>query len=104
MWFQTAQKHKTDFINFLLLGVCPVLCSGKGQYSNGECICSAGWKGKECQLRQDECEVKDCNGHGECVDGSCHCLPGYKGKHCEDGNFNDERIFKIKYEFNVFFI
>ncbi|CAG2169498.1 unnamed protein product, partial [Oppiella nova] len=64
--------------------VCPVLCSGRGQYANGECQCTSRWKGKECQLREDECEVNDCNGHGDCVDGNCHCFPGYKGKHCED--------------------
>ncbi|KFM74728.1 Teneurin-3, partial [Stegodyphus mimosarum] len=44
--------------------VCPILCSGRGQYVNGACMCSSGWKGKECHLRDDECETADCNGHG----------------------------------------
>ncbi|KAL3212092.1 hypothetical protein MRX96_008338 [Rhipicephalus microplus] len=64
--------------------VCPVLCSGRGQYTSGECVCQPGWKGRECQLREDECEVADCSGHGDCLDGVCRCFPGYKGVHCEE--------------------
>lgn len=71
----------------IFLGVCPVLCSQKGEYINGECQCNPGWKGKECQLRHDECEVPDCNGHGHCVSGKCSCVRGYKGKFCEEGKF-----------------
>lgn len=52
---------------------------------NGECFCNPSWKGKECQLREDECEVADCNGHGDCMDGLCRCFAGYKGFHCEEG-------------------
>lgn len=66
-------------------GVCPVLCSQRGEYINGECQCNPGWKGKECSLRHDECEVADCNGHGHCVSGKCQCVRGYKGKFCEEG-------------------
>jgi hypothetical protein len=90
-----------NFIHFFLLGVCPVLCSGRGQYLNGECVCSSGWKGKECQLREDECEVNDCNGHGDCVDGSCHCFPGYKAKHCEDGILIHFYSFLIQININL---
>lgn len=77
-----------------LLGVCPVLCSQKGEYINGECQCNPGWKGKECQLRHDECEVPDCNGHGHCVTGKCSCVRGYKGKFCEEGKWIDKIIKK----------
>ncbi|GFV84113.1 teneurin-m [Trichonephila clavipes] len=63
--------------------ICPVLCSNRGEYIGGECVCSPGWKGKECQLREYECEKIDCNGHGECLEGSCRCFPGYKGSHCQ---------------------
>jgi hypothetical protein len=66
-------------------GVCPVLCSQRGEYINGECQCNPGWKGKECSLRHDECEVPDCNGHGHCVNGKCACVRGYMGKFCEEG-------------------
>ncbi|XP_048526396.1 teneurin-m-like isoform X2 [Dendroctonus ponderosae] len=68
------------------LGVCPVLCSQRGEYINGECQCNPGWKGKECQLRHDECEVPDCNGHGHCANGKCNCIRGYKGKFCEEAD------------------
>lgn len=61
-----------------------MLCSQRGEYINGECQCNPGWKGKECSLRHDECEVPDCNGHGHCVNGKCSCVRGYKGKFCED--------------------
>lgn len=63
------------------------MCSQKGEYINGECQCNPGWKGKECQLRHDECEVPDCNGHGHCVTGKCSCVRGYKGKFCEEGKW-----------------
>lgn len=69
-------------------GVCPVLCSQRGEYINGECQCNPGWKGKECSLRHDECEVPDCNGHGHCTNGKCSCVRGYKGKFCEEGKYN----------------
>ena len=46
----------------LWLGACPLLCGGHGDYKNGECECHPGWKGKECSLRHDECEVADCSG------------------------------------------
>jgi hypothetical protein len=72
-------------LNVFLSGVCPVLCSQRGEYINGECQCNPGWKGKECQLRHDECEVPDCNGHGHCANGKCNCIRGYKGKFCEEG-------------------
>ena len=69
----------------IIIGVCPVLCSQRGEYINGECQCNPGWKGKECSLRHDECEVPDCNGHGQCTNGKCVCARGFKGKFCEEG-------------------
>jgi hypothetical protein len=42
-----------------LLGACPWLCSGRGEYKNGECACKPGWKGKECSIRYEECEVSN---------------------------------------------
>lgn len=61
-----------------------VLFDSIGEYINGECQCNPGWKGKECSLRHDECEVPDCNGHGHCTNGKCNCVRGYKGKYCEE--------------------
>ena len=65
--------------------MCPVLCSGNGDYEDGVCRCFPGWKGIECQLRSTECEIADCNGHGKCVNGVCNCARGFTGKHCKEG-------------------
>lgn len=69
--------------------MCPVLCNQRGEYVNGECQCNPGWKGKECSLRHDECEVvngQTCSGHGHCQpSGKCQCIRGYKGANCEEG-------------------
>ena len=63
--------------------VCPLLCSGNGEYRDGECHCKPEWKGRECSLRHDQCEVPDCNGHGRCREGTCRCAQGYKGEFCQ---------------------
>ena len=68
---------------FFIAGMCPVLCSGHGDYEDGQCRCFPGWKGLECQLRHDQCEVADCNGHGQCVNGKCVCARGYTGNACQ---------------------
>ena len=65
--------------------MCPLLCSGNGDYEDGICRCFPGWKGVECQLRSNECEVADCNGHGRCVNGRCICARGFTGKDCKQG-------------------
>lgn len=66
--------------------MCPVLCSGRGDYVNGRCQCNPGWKGRECSLKHDECEVPDCNGHGKCSGGKCVCGRGFKGEFCDIGS------------------
>lgn len=63
--------------------MCPVLCSGHGDYEDGQCRCFPGWKGLECQLRHDQCEVADCSGHGQCINGKCVCARGYTGHACQ---------------------
>ena len=62
-----------------------MLCGGHGDYVNGECECHPGWKGRECSLRHDECEVSDCSGRGHCQDGKCICMQGFAGEFCEKG-------------------
>ena len=62
-----------------------MLCGGHGDYVNGECECHPGWKGRECSLRHDECEVSDCSGRGHCQDGKCICMQGFAGEFCENG-------------------
>ena len=71
---------------FHFSGACPLLCGGHGDYINGECECHPGWKGRECSLRHDECEVSDCSGRGHCQDGKCICMQGFTGEFCEQGN------------------
>ena len=70
--------EKTDSPSFQ----CPVLCSGRGAYVGGSCECQPGFKGKECQLKIEECDPKDCNGNGVCVEGECACKTGWKGSSC----------------------
>ena len=73
---------------FFIAGMCPVLCSGHGDYEDGQCRCFPGWKGLECQLRHDQCEVADCSGHGQCVNGKCVCARGYTGNACQQSKYN----------------
>ena len=77
-----AQPHHHSHNNGLSIS-CPVLCSGKGQYVKGLCVCSPGWKGRECSIREQDCEVANCSGHGSCFNGNCQCHPGFKGTSCE---------------------
>lgn len=73
----------------ILVGICPVLCSGHGQYGGGLCHCEEGWKGPECDVPESDCRVADCSGHGQCVRGSCRCKPGWKGEACEEPDCED---------------
>ena len=66
-------------------GVCPVLCSSNGVYVRGACHCYPGWKGKECSIPHDQCEVSNCNGNGDCIQGECRCQQGFKGADCSQG-------------------
>lgn len=76
--------HHVNVFNFS--GVCPVLCSGHGEYAGGKCHCSEGWKGAECDIPAHDCEPTDCSGRGQCVAGHCNCKPGWKGSKCDEGN------------------
>ena len=44
-------------------GTCPVLCSSNGEYEEGACRCYPGWKGAECSIRHNECEVSQKHFH-----------------------------------------
>ena len=78
-------KGLFGFVKMIIIvaGMCPVLCSGHGDYEDGQCRCFPGWKGLECQLRHDQCEVADCSGHGQCINGKCVCARGYTGHACQ---------------------
>ena len=67
--------------------VCPVVCSGHGRYGGGACHCERGWKGAECSVREEECEVPDCGGHGDCAAGVCQCQPGWSGQFCDQREY-----------------
>ena len=56
----------------------------------------SGWKGQECQLKHDECEVADCNGHGKCVNGNCVCARGFTGPACEQSKLNRSKLNKTQ--------
>jgi hypothetical protein len=61
---------KTIFFNNLIwIDICPVLCNNHGKYENGKCICDYNWKGSDCSITLDQCEVSDCNGFGDCIAG-----------------------------------
>ena len=69
-----GQAHYSIINIDLIIGACPLLCGGHGDYKNGECECHPGWKGKECSLRHDECEVADCSGKCFCLKVACFHL------------------------------
>lgn len=76
-------------LKLIFQGVCPVLCSGHGQYGGGLCHCEEGWKGAECDIPESDCRVADCSGHGQCLQGTCHCKPGWKGEACDEKDCED---------------
>ena len=75
-------------------GVCPLLCSGHGYYGGGRCHCQDAWKGSECEIHVEECEVPDCNGHGKCKEGVCLCDKGWTGKSCDQSKSTTYVLFK----------
>jgi len=58
-----------------MVSVCPQNCSGHGVCKPGakmgECQCSEGWCGADCNTKM--C-LNDCSGHGECRNGTCACF------------------------------
>lgn len=100
-WYVQSSSESKWFlitVSFILLltswilGACPTLCNGNGNYIRGQCQCHHGWKGQECDIREDECEVPNCNGNGRCVDGKCVCHTGFKGLDCGEGMWKFEHL------------
>lgn len=70
---------------FSFLAVCPVLCSGNGIFTSGKCHCHQGWKGVDCNVPSNICEVPNCNRNGQCnTNGECVCDKGFRGKFCNE--------------------
>ncbi|XP_006820226.1 uncharacterized protein LOC102804294 [Saccoglossus kowalevskii] len=51
------------------------------------CICQDGWRGRDCHVSIDDCELDSCHNGGICVDGhmsyTCTCQTGWTGEECE---------------------
>jgi len=60
---------------------CDPLCSEHGSCEGvGNCVCSAGWHGANCQTAL--CSA-DCSGErGQCLHGLCACRSGWSGSSC----------------------
>uniref|UniRef100_A0A8C9Q9Y5 Teneurin-2 n=1 Tax=Spermophilus dauricus TaxID=99837 RepID=A0A8C9Q9Y5_SPEDA len=56
-------------------------CGGHGSCIEGNCMCSAGYKGEHCE--EVDCLDPTCSSHGVCVNGECLCSPGWGGLNCE---------------------
>lgn len=53
---------------------------------NGECLCSPGWGGINCELPRAQCPDQ-CSGHGTYLSdtGLCSCDPNWMGPDCSVG-------------------
>jgi len=51
------------------------------------CLCSAGFRGDQCQFNIDDCDAQPCLNNATCVDGintfTCDCGDLFTGKYCE---------------------
>uniref|UniRef100_A0A8C6XMS0 EGF-like domain-containing protein n=1 Tax=Naja naja TaxID=35670 RepID=A0A8C6XMS0_NAJNA len=58
-------------------------CSGRGVCVRGECHCSVGWGGANCETPRATC-LDQCSGHGTFLSetGLCTCDPNWTGHDC----------------------
>uniref|UniRef100_A0A2K5WSX6 EGF-like domain-containing protein n=1 Tax=Macaca fascicularis TaxID=9541 RepID=A0A2K5WSX6_MACFA len=58
-------------------------CSGRGVCVRGECHCSVGWGGTNCETPRATC-LDQCSGHGTFLPdtGLCSCDPSWTGHDC----------------------
>lgn len=61
-------------------------CSGRGVCVRGECHCSVGWGGTNCETPRATC-LDQCSGHGTFLPdtGLCSCDPSWTGHDCSIG-------------------
>lgn len=71
---------------FLSVDCLDPTCSSHGVCINGECLCSPGWGGLNCELARVQCPDQ-CSGHGTYVPdtGLCSCDPNWMGPDCSVG-------------------
>jgi len=61
----------------------PLVCLNGGTYSNGACLCPAGYSGVQCEII-DSCQLLNCGAHGHCYNEVlCICDAGWGGAHCD---------------------
>lgn len=68
-------------------------CSSHGVCVNGECLCSPGWGGLNCELARVQCPDQ-CSGHGTYLpdSGLCSCDPNWMGPDCSVGKPRDRLL------------
>lgn len=78
------------FFFFLSVDCLDPTCSSHGVCVNGECLCSPGWGGLNCELARVQCPDQ-CSGHGTYVPdtGLCSCDPNWMGPDCSVGKPRD---------------
>lgn len=66
------------------------MCSGHGVCVQGECHCSTGWGGVNCETSLPVCQ-EQCSGHGTFLldTGLCSCEPQWTGPDCSTGMLKD---------------
>lgn len=71
-------------------------CSNHGVCIHGECHCSPGWGGSNCEILKTMCPDQ-CSGHGTYLQesGSCTCDPNWTGPDCSNGEVNKCSTIKL---------
>ena len=68
-------------------------CNGRGKCDDakGQCVCTSGWTGSNCEQANDICSSSFCNGRGNCNEQqtSCTCVNGWKSQPGATAKFCD---------------
>ncbi|XP_049504860.1 teneurin-2, partial [Panthera uncia] len=83
---QRKLQHFAQRTSNALVDCLDPTCSSHGVCVNGECLCSPGWGGLNCELARVQCPDQ-CSGHGTYVPdtGLCSCDPNWMGPDCSVG-------------------